>query len=295
MEKQSEWLLQFKDDIHSQSGEDGIIKKILEVLQEKDRWCVEFGAWDGIYLSNTRNLIERLGYSAILIEGSERKYEALKENCAEYNNVTAINQFVGFSDKNNLDEILKDTPIPLDFDFLSIDVDGNDYHIWKAMSQYRPKLVCIEYNPTIPTEIKFIQEPDPSVNQGASLMALVELGKEKGYELVAVLPTNSFFIKSEYFPLFRIQNNSPVILRKSLDVITYLFSGYDGKMFLHGSKKLPWHGIEINESKIQQLPKFLQKYPRNYTKIEKLFFVIHKLITRPHTTVKRIICRLTNK
>ncbi len=64
MERVSEWLLEFKDNNYSQTGEDGVIKKILEILPENDNWCVEFGAWDGIFLSNVKNLIEHASYSA---------------------------------------------------------------------------------------------------------------------------------------------------------------------------------------------------------------------------------------
>lgn len=174
-------------------------------------------------------------------------------------------------------------------------MDGNDYHIWKALKKFKPKIVCIEYNPTIPTEIRFVQPPDASVNQGASLLSLVELAKEKGYELVSVTPLNAFFVITNYYPLFQIENNSPSILRKSLDSITYLFCGYDGKMFLHGCKKVLWHNIETKENRIQQLPKFLQKYPGNYSKIEKLLLVIHKLITNPHRAIEIIISRLSKK
>lgn len=55
MGKRSEGLLDFKDNIYSQTGEDGIVRKILEVLPEKDKWCVEFGAGDGVFLSNVRS------------------------------------------------------------------------------------------------------------------------------------------------------------------------------------------------------------------------------------------------
>ncbi len=65
------WLLNHRSNVHSQAGEDGIIEKILELLPVRDHWCVEFGAWDGVFLSNTRRLIEHAGYSAVLIEGSK--------------------------------------------------------------------------------------------------------------------------------------------------------------------------------------------------------------------------------
>ena len=290
--KPPDWLLDYKDNIYSQTGEDGIIKRILEILPVTDKWCVEFGAWDGVFLSNVRNLIERKGYSGILIEGSESRYHKLYNMYSNNKNIITVNAFVGFSASDNLDVILKDTPIPEDFDFLSIDVDGNDYHLWKAVSKYSPKAVCIEFNPTIPTEIKFIQPADLSVNQGASILALVELGKEKGYELISVLPFNAFFVKSQYFSLFEIEDNTVTTLRKSLDCITYMFSGYDGTMILTGSQELPWHGIKIKQSRIQQLPKVLRKYPGIYSKKEKLLFILYKLYTNPIVTVKKIISRI---
>ena len=255
---------------------------------------MEFGAWDGIYLSNVRSLITQQQYSAILIEGSKNKYEECRKNYSENENIIALNKFVGYSNTDNLDHILKDTPIPKDFDFLSIDVDGNDYHIWKAMSEYSPKLVCIEFNPTIPTEVRYVQEADPSVNQGNSLLALVELGKQKGYELVSVLSWNAFFVKSEYFPLFDINDNSPVTLRKSLDEITYMFVGFDGKVILDGNSSLPWHGIKFRENNVQQIPKIFQKYPGNYTKIENILFRIYRSYRKRFAKAVDIFSRRNN-
>jgi len=81
-------------------------------------------------------------------------------------------------------------------------------------------VTCIEFNPTIPTEVRFVQRADLQMNQGASLLSLVELGKEKSYELVAVLPFNAFSVDSKYYPLFEINNNAPEKLRKDLSFIT---------------------------------------------------------------------------
>ena len=280
MSRDSAWLLDFKRNVYSQTGEDGVIEKILQTLPERNNWCVEFGAWDGVLFSNTRNLIENAGYSAVLIEGSKVKWAELKKNYSSKPDVISINAFVGFSENDNLDLILADTPVPFDFDFLSIDVDGNDYHIWKTISKYRPKVTCIEFNPTIPTEVRFVQRADLQMNQGASLLSLVELGKEKSYELVAVLPFNAFFVDSKYYPLFEINNNAPEKLRKDLSFITYLFSGYDGTIFLEGCKQLPWHDIPIKESRIQHLPKVLRKYTENYNFAEKLAWRLFRRIQK---------------
>jgi hypothetical protein len=272
MKKSPAWLYDFRKNVYSQTGEDGVIEKILEILPEKDSWCVEFGAWDGKYLSNTYNLIAHKNYKAVFIEADKTKFVTLKSNFASNKNVFPVNQFVGFESNDNLDHILEKTPIPENFDFLSIDIDGNDYYAWQAMTRYKPKLVVIEFNPTIPTEVNFVQEKNIHTSQGCSLTALVELGKEKNYELVCVTTHNAFFVRKEYFPLFEIDDNSAYTLRKELGSITYIFSGYDGQVFLRGQQVLLWHNIPLRETKVQHLPKILRKFPDNYSTFQKVFF-----------------------
>ena len=299
MSKTSTWLLEHKRDVYSQAGEDGIIEKILETIPENDKWCVEFGAWDGLFLTNTRHLIESKAYSAVLIEADKKKFGDLQRNYSHRSNVIVINKFIGFREDDNLDRILSAAPVPYDFDLLSIDIDGNDYHVWKAISKYKPKIIVIEFNPTIPTPVRFIQSANPSVNHGASLLSLVELGKEKGYELVSVLSFNAFFVRNEYYPLFQIESNSPEVLRTNLNLITYLFSGYDGRIFLRGNCTLPWHGVALKESKVQHIPRFLQKYPDNYTGLSKflttarqIFLILYRIM---ETTIKLILSNINHK
>jgi len=284
----SAWIKEHKKDVYSQCGEDGIVETILETLPENDKWCVEFGAWDGVSLSNTRNLINHRGYSAVLIEGSEKRFEDLKRNCACDWNTIALNRFVGFERENNLDHVLGSTPIPVDFDFLSIDVDGNDYHIWRAMTNYRPKLVCIEFNPTIPANVKFVQPANLRVSQGSSLLSLVELGKEKGYELVSVSHFNAFFVKCEYVPRFQIDCNDPHVLWTDTENVTYLFSGYDGTVFLRGGCKLPWHKVDLKEQRFQRLPSFLRRYPGNYGTLQVMAFGVYLLFNKPRLFIAEL-------
>ena len=280
MKKPSTWLLDFKANVHSQTGEDGIIQKALATLPQTDRWCVEFGAGDGEFLSNTRSLIDQHGYSAVLIESCREKFGSLQKRFAANSKIFTINQTVGWSGENKLDNILKSAPIPRDFDFLSIDIDGNDYHVWKSLSHYEPKLICIEFNPTIPTPVKFVQPPDGSLNQGSSLLSLVELGKEKGYELISVLSYNAFFIKAKFFPLFQIEDNRPESLRTDLTLVTHMFSGFDGTIHLSGNQKLLCHDLAFRESKCQQLPVFLRKYPGNYGRMRRALCRVYRIYRR---------------
>ena len=276
----NQWLSEFAKDINSQTGEDGIIGKILEVVSDNDHWCVEFGAWDGIYLSNTFNLIANKGYSAVLIEGERKRFRQLQKNFRGNGRVKPINAFVGFEEDNGLDSLLKATEIPVNFDLLSIDIDGNDYHAWVALKHYRPKVVVIEYNPTIPNPVEFVQPCDMRVTQGSSILSIDKLAKEKGYELVAATILNGIFVDSKYFALFGIEDNSVDAIRSEQPDVTYIFNGYDGTVFIRGCGRLGWHSITYKETRLQQVPRWLRQYPGNYGIVKKILARIYRYLRR---------------
>lgn len=262
--KPNHWLNGFAANVNSQTGEDGIIEKVLESTSDNNRWCVEFGAWDGRYLSNTYNLIANRGYSAVLVEGDRKKFRQLQKNFRANEKVIPIHAFVGFEEYDGLDSLLRATDIPVDFDVLSIDIDGNDYHVWAAVKQYRPKVVVIEYNPTIPNPVEFVQARDMRVSHGSSILSLDNLAKQKGYELVAATRLNAVFVDAKYFALFGIQDNSVDAIRSEQPDVTYIFNGYDGTVFIRGAGRLEWHGIPYRQSSLQQVPKWLRQYPGSY-------------------------------
>ena len=269
-EKQNNWLINYAKALTSQNGEDGIIAKILEILPQTDKWCVEFGAGDGEYLSNTNDLIWNKNYSAVLIEANDGRYADLAKKISNNNKVQAIKMFVGYESHNNLDFIFSKSDIPKEFDFISIDIDGNDYHIWDSMKEYKPKVVCIEYNPTIPDEVEFIQPKDMSIAYGNSILSLCKLAKTKGYELICVTRDNAIFVDSKYYDLFNIKDNSLQGMNRDKSLMTYLFTGFDGSTFITGNKSLIWHNLKYDEKKFQHLPKFLRK--QRYNKFENLIY-----------------------
>ncbi|UCF14929.1 MAG: FkbM family methyltransferase [Phycisphaerales bacterium] len=276
MAKSSAWLNEFASNVTSQNGEDGIIEKILDVLDDSAKWCVEFGSWDGRHLSNTYNLIKNKSWSGVLIEGNAHRFQDLLKTYEGNNRVICINAFVGFEGDNNLDVILRRADIPADFDLLSIDIDGNDYHVWEAVRDHRPKIVVIEYNPTIPNAVEFVQSRDMRVTQGSSLLSLWKLAKAKNYELVAVTHSNAIFVDLRYFGLFGIEDNTVGAMRSDESLVTYLFNGYDGTVFIRGSGKLGWHGLPYRESKVQVLPRWLRDYPRNYGRVKRMFAKLYR-------------------
>lgn len=270
-------LLDYSRNKHSQFGEDGIIEKILATLGTRDRWCVEFGAWDGVHLSNTRNLIETAGYRAVLIEGDAARHSDLARGAASDPGITAIHALVGWTGPNRLDALLAPNALPKDFDLLSIDIDGNDYHVWAALEDYTPKVVCIEFNPSIPVGVEFIQPADPTIQQGTSLAALIRLGRTKGYELVAATSTNGLFVRRADLPAFGLADNSESALREDLSGVTQVFCGYDGSIHFHGCGKLPWHGLSYR-GRVRPVPRIFRRYPPGPEGLRASLFSIYKKV-----------------
>ncbi len=287
LKRASRWLNEFAANVTSHSGEDGIVGKALSMLPNLNHWCVEFGAWDGRFASNTYDLVDRQNYHAVLIEGGAEQYQQLQASYPHKDRSILIRAYVGWSSNDALDHILKQHPIPRDFDFLSIDIDGNDYHVWRAMNTFRPKVVLIEYNFTMANAVDFTQPADANCQQGSSAAALVKLAKEKGYELIAVTSSNLLFVDQAYYNLFGIPDNSLEVMRD--EQVSYVSFGYDGTVFLHGRCSLEWHpGLRLEASKVQVLPRMLRSYQSNYTFSQRCAFRLFFLWTHPKEGLQRI-------
>jgi hypothetical protein len=256
----STWLLKHRRDVTSQCGEDGIIEKIFEVIGEHGKICVELGAWDGVRFSNTHTLIRDRGWSGFLIESNAEKFRALEKTYRDVARATLIHRFIRFDRSHGtLDEVLAEHACPDEIDLLSIDIDGNDYHLWESLQKISAKLVVIEFNPTVPNDVVFVQERSVSVNQGCSILALTELAKKKGYELVCATDWNAMFVRLELFPLFKIDDNSVhAMYRPTMD--GRIFHGYDGTIHVVGMPALMWLDVRLTHENFQVLPPHLRVY-----------------------------------
>ena len=282
-------LNNFSKKIYSQFGEDGILLEILNRLKNKnlDKWCVEFGAKDGISYSNTYNLIKHYNYNAVLIEGDKKYFKKLSKNLPQ-KNIIKINKFVNFSGPNNLDEILGSTVIPENFDILSIDIDGCDFYIFESLIKYKPKIVCIEFNHLIPNSVEFVQKKDFKIKQGSSAKSLIKLAEKKDYKLVGSSFSNLFFIDKDYFNLV---TEKEVLLEDLIDdheIKNFIFSSYDGTLHTTKPVKLGWHKIELKNEKIQILPKFLRHFPDDYNFFQKIIFLILREFLYPGRFIRKI-------
>jgi hypothetical protein len=264
LQAQSRWLLQHSANVTSQCGEDGVLAKALELLP-RNNWCIEFGAWDGRLYSNTFNLVDAHGYRGVFIEANPARFRDLQRTHDPRKHIL-INATVGFNGTDSLDALLYGENLPEDPDVLSIDIDGNDYYVWQAIQKFRPKIVVIEFNPTMSNAVIFVQEKLSDVNQGSSPAALIALARSKEYELIAAMDWNLIFVDAQYFHLFNIPDNSLAVMRDD-SAVPHIFLGYDGHVFLQGgSFTIPWNRrVDLRERDLQVLPARLQTYPENYT------------------------------
>lgn len=249
------WLARHARSAQSQLGQDGIIEKVFEVIGEGNKFCVEFGAWDGVKYSNSWELIAKKGWSGVLIEGNPDRCQDIIRNHDNNPRLQVVNAFVGWEADNKLDAILERCNAPIDLDLLGIDIDGNDFHVWKAVEKFKPRVVLIEFNPSVPNDVYFTQDADPALGQGSSLRAMIELGKTKGYSLVCTRKIDAFFVRDEYFPLFNIADNSIDAMYDNRPFVTMLFHGYDGTIFTAGRQSMVWTDGHFDHDAMQLVPK----------------------------------------
>jgi hypothetical protein len=205
----------FKSNIHSQNGEDGVVAEIVRrtgLVVNKDFWCVEFGAWDGMYLSNVFALVQSNQATAVMIEGDEQKLGVLRETAEKYPSIIPLEGFVtgnrvpedslvtdAFTGSFNpekvatLDQLLGTTSCPKDYDLLSIDIDSFDLEVWEAHRNFTPKIVVIEVNSSLEPGVL---QWHGGFNLGNSFSSTLAVAKSKGYSLVCHTG-NMIFVRND--------------------------------------------------------------------------------------------------
>jgi hypothetical protein len=129
----------------------------------------------------------------------------------------------------SLENLLTESGFPRDIDVLSIDIDGDDIYVLEGLNHIRPRLVVIEFNPTIPAHLEVRQQRGEYF--GASALAIAKVARAKGYRLAHATQVNLFLVHETAWDKLGIQEpDLQVILPQ--EHLTYLITSYDGRAFL---------------------------------------------------------------
>ena len=198
------YLERFGFKVYAQADDDGIIEEIFNRIQTTNKTFVEFGVNNGLEC-NTHYLVHQ-GWNGLWIDGSKKYIKGANQLFFKVINTKQLNIINGFITKDNINTLIaEEGKLSGEIDLLSIDIDGNDYWVWKAITCVKPRVVVIEYNAKFPPNFEWVMAYNPTHiwrgddNQGASLKALEKLGHQLGYQLVGTntMGINAFFVRED--------------------------------------------------------------------------------------------------
>ncbi len=205
--------------VFSQNGEDGVLQEILRRLGIGRGFFIEIGA-----SSNEANcllLADVFGWRGLVLEADDEEYANLARKYANSPSVRVVKMRVT---RDSLTaDFFRSPRVPEEIDVLSIDIDGNDFWVWKGLTYGRPRVVVIEFNSGLDPKAQLVQPYEPyrpwsgGAFFGASLGAMRTLAAEKGYRLVHVdlTGTNAFFVRADLVGDSRFPPEDEVVTRAS--------------------------------------------------------------------------------
>ena len=191
----------------SQWGEDGIINWLISKLPSIPKKFIEFGV-ENYQESNTRLLLYLNNWEGLVIDSSNDHIKDIKAQDISWR--YQLNAVSAHITKENINSLLKKNKMTSDIGLLSIDIDGNDYYVWRSIDIIKPVIVVVEYNAvlgdihsiTVPYNPDFFRTKAHYSNLyfGVSLRALIDLGKDKGYTFIGTNTSgvNAFFIRNDF-------------------------------------------------------------------------------------------------
>jgi hypothetical protein len=188
----------------SQNYEDGMIADIFRRIGTVSKTFLEIGAEDGS--ENNTTALLAAGWRGWWIDGGEANCKSVLARLDEMPAIASrLKVRQAFVNPGDIDSLLSNLGVPSEVDLFSLDIDLNTYHIWAALSAFRPRVIVVEYNAGIPPSQVWIHpfEPnrvwDGTQAFGASLKAYELLGRKFGYSLVGcdIIGINAFFVRDD--------------------------------------------------------------------------------------------------
>lgn len=203
--------------IFSNQEEDGIILTLLAKLGIREGFFLDLGSNDCIN-SNCASLVFHFNWKGIFVDADAHLLQIGKRNYRLFGRAAGLEFIPAFLHPDTVDAFVSGIMKNRELDFMSLDIDGNDYAIWKAIQLVRPKLLVIENKIEFGLEERIVPaDPQfPADQWGASLASMVQLGKAKGYTLVATNAAgfNSFFLRNDLLEMSGLQELNAAMVVK---------------------------------------------------------------------------------
>jgi hypothetical protein len=188
--------------VYSQFDEDGIISEIFRRIGSTTKTFIEFGAETGLETNTTYLLLQ--GWRGLWMEGSKERVSRIESTFADVIESRRLAVKQAFITAENINDLIRPT-FTGEIDLLSIDIDGNDFWVLRALDVVRPRLIVSEFNSKFPPPISIVPAYDPAYKwrfddyMGASLTGLTRMLAAKGYLLVGTnFPgLNAFFVRND--------------------------------------------------------------------------------------------------
>ena len=276
----------------AQNNEDKIVIDLFFKKNIKNGVFIEFGAWDGVHLSNCKLLADH-DWSGFFIEGNSLRFEDCKKNYKDNNKIKVLNKFI--DEKFTLNDLIKENNIDK-IDVLSIDIDGKDLTELKRLTLVKPKVIIIEYNSTIPFDVEC---EDNIGGNGSSYLSINNHLSKNNYELINFTVCNLIFIEKD----FNQNENKKVEVFEMIEKLKPVRFGFNnfGEMFFIENKKIQKKELfkfPTMKSFIlfQPVPKFIRNVTDENGKGFKILKIIYSnlvlLIIRPNLFLKKILNKI---
>jgi hypothetical protein len=197
--------------VFSQFGDDGIIQYLISKIDIPNKTFVEFGV-ENYTEANTRFLLVNNNWKGLVIDGNQKNIDYIKSD--QLSTLYQLYSKCAFITKDNINDLIAEMGFEQDLGLLSVDIDGNDYWVWKAIEVVKPIIVVSEYNAdfgttnpwTIPYQSDFVIGTNFPVSYwGASLLSLCDLSEEKGYSFIGCNSqgNNAYFVRNDKLGSFK--------------------------------------------------------------------------------------------
>lgn len=194
----------------SQYEEDGLLLYVISQIEKPVKLFLEFGSDDGIN-SNTANLHFHHDWTGLFLDGNKKAIERGRYFYKKWGNkhVDTPVFIESLITRENINELITKGGLAGEIGLLSIDIDGNDYWVWEAITVIQPQIVIIETHNefglndiVVPYDASYFYPGKHPDYHGASPIAMNNLAKHLNYRLVGSneLGFNFIFLRNDLAP-----------------------------------------------------------------------------------------------